>query len=177
CRETRFRGDDDDGQDRSCGNRGCRAGGLMPIVAAAHDHLGPWSEMRHALWTWDTVADHAEQASAMYLASHPDRQAFIALDDDGKAVGFAEAILRRDYVEGCVTSPVVFLEGIYIRPEARLVGFARALADAVGQWGETRGCSEFASNALLDNIDSHSFHAAIGFEETERVVYFRKTLA
>jgi hypothetical protein len=27
---------------------------------------------------------------------------------------------------------------------------------------------------ILPNVDSHAFHAAIGFEETERVVYFKK---
>jgi aminoglycoside 6'-N-acetyltransferase I len=38
------------------------------------------------------------------------------------------------------------------------------------------GCSEFASDTLLDNVESHKFHAALGFQETERVVYFRKIL-
>lgn len=33
-----------------------------------------------------------------------------------------------------------------------------------------------ASDALLDNAGSHAFHEAVGFEETERVVYFRKSL-
>jgi aminoglycoside 6'-N-acetyltransferase I len=44
-------------------------------------------------------------------------------------------------------------------------------------WGRTQGCSEFASDALLENSDSHSMHRALGFEETERVVYFRKSLS
>lgn len=92
------------------------------------------------------------------------------------AVGFAEATIRRDYVEGCETSPVVFLEGVYVRPEARRGGVAQALADAVAEWGKVKGCTEFASNALLDNSDSHRFHAAIGFAETERVVFFRRAL-
>ncbi|MDB5495666.1 MAG: aminoglycoside acetyltransferase [Phenylobacterium sp.] len=33
-----------------------------------------------------------------------------------------------------------------------------------------------ASDALLDNRESHAFHSAVGFEEAERVVYFRKIL-
>jgi aminoglycoside 6'-N-acetyltransferase I len=148
----------------------------MQIVSATRGHLGPWSEMRYALWTWDTVADHTEEAEELYLSSNPDRHALIALDDNGVALGFAEATLRRDYVEGCDTSSVVFLEGVYVLPEARLGGVAHALVDAVAEWGKANGCTEFASNALLDNIDSHRFHAAIGFEETERVVYFRKEL-
>ncbi len=148
----------------------------MQIVQATQAHLGPWSEMRYVLWTWDTVADHAAQAEVLYLVSNPDRIALMAFDEDGAAVGFAEATIRRDYVEGCATSPVAFLEGIYVKPDTRHQGFAKALAEAVGEWGKTRGCTEYASNALLDNDDSHQFHAAIGFEETERVVFFRKEL-
>ena len=38
------------------------------------------------------------------------------------------------------------------------------------------GWRELASDALLDNEISHSVHRALGFEETERVVFFRKRL-
>lgn len=31
-------------------------------------------------------------------------------------------------------------------------------------------------DALIDNVASHRMHAAVGFQETERVVYFRKYL-
>jgi aminoglycoside 6'-N-acetyltransferase I len=36
--------------------------------------------------------------------------------------------------------------------------------------------SELASDALIDNVDSHRMHATLGFQETERVVGFRKRL-
>lgn len=148
----------------------------MQIVPASKDCLPEWAEMRLALWPWDGVEDHAEEAAELYLAGHPDRTAFVALDDHGQPVGFAEATLRRDYVEGCESSPVAFLEGIYVRPAARKTGAARSLAEAVAAWGRQMGCTEFASNALLDNTESHAFHAAIGFTETLRVVFFRKEL-
>lgn len=148
----------------------------MQIVPATPDHLAPWAQMRIALWPWETVEDHSKEAEKLYLSEHADRAAFIALDSQGKAIGFAEATVRRDYVEGCETSPVAFLEGIYVEPDQRCSGVARALADAVADWGRARGCSEFASNALIDNIASHAFHAAIGFGETTRVVFFRKEL-
>jgi aminoglycoside 6'-N-acetyltransferase I len=148
----------------------------MRIANATAAHLDEWAQLRIALWNWDTVEDHREEAEELYLAGNPDRAAFVALDAGGVMTGFAEATLRRDYVEGCETSPVLFLEGIYVRPDARKVGVALALSEAVADWGRTHGCSEFASNALLDNHDSHAFHAAIGFEETERVVFFRKSL-
>jgi aminoglycoside 6'-N-acetyltransferase I len=148
----------------------------MRIVLGTHTHLRGWAEMRYALWTWDTIEDHVEEAENLYLVGNPDRMAFVALGEAEAAVGFAEATIRRDYVEGCETSPVVFLEGVYVRPEVRRSGIARALAAAVADWGRTKGCTEYASNALIDNIGSHRFHAAIGFVETERVVFFKTSV-
>lgn len=148
----------------------------MNILAATSDHLRPWAALRYALWAWDTVDDHAEEAEELYLSGDPDRAAFVARTADGSIVGFAEATLRRDYVEGCETSPVAFLEGIFVDPLHRQQGIARALADRVADWGRSMGCSEYGSNALVDNDASHAFHAAIGFSETIRVVYFKKEL-
>ncbi len=58
----------------------------------------------------------------------------------------------------------------------RRQGVARSLCKAVAAWGRAAGCREFGSDALLDNVEGHAFHIASGFEETERVVYFRKSL-
>ena len=57
------------------------------------------------------------------------------------------------------------------------IGVAAALIRAVEDWGRQKGCTEFASDALLTNLNSHTMHRALGFEETERVVYFRRKLA
>jgi aminoglycoside 6'-N-acetyltransferase I len=71
---------------------------------------------------------------------------------------------------------VVFLEGIFVAPDHRKRGVAAALVEAVADWGRAKGCTEFASDALIDNLDSHAFHRAIGFAEQERVVCFSKPL-
>jgi aminoglycoside 6'-N-acetyltransferase I len=129
--------------------------------------------LRAALWP--EAEDHAGDIARMLAA--PERFiAFLARDDGGVATGFAEVSLRHDYVNGCETSPVGFLEGIYVVPAARRRGVARALAAAAEYWAQAKGCREFASDALLDNVDSHRMHAALGFIETERVVAFRKLL-
>mgnify|MGYP000264156585 CR=1 FL=1 len=84
--------------------------------------------------------------------------------------------LRHDHVNGCDTSPVAFLEGIFVCPDDRGCGIARNLVAAVETWAHAQGCSELASDAHLDNLISQAFHQATGFEETDRVVYFRKLL-
>ena len=84
--------------------------------------------------------------------------------------------MRRDYVNGCATSPVGFLEGLYVDPARRRRGIARKLCRAVEDWAASLGCSEFASDVYLGNENSQRAHEALGFEETERVVYYRKQL-
>ncbi len=92
-------------------------------------------------------------------------------------MGFVEASKRTDYVNGAESSPVAFVEGIYVVPEARRLRIAASLLAAVTQWAQTVGCREIASDASLDNHASHRFHRALGFAESERVVFFRKALS
>jgi aminoglycoside 6'-N-acetyltransferase I len=146
----------------------------MTITECTAADLEDWIALRVALWPDYAAEELREGAAAMIGAST--MLVLIARAEDGEAAGFAEASIRRDYVNGCETSPVAFLEGIYVAPAHRKHGVAKALAEAVADWGRALGGTEFASDAYLDNSASHAFHAAIGFEETERVVYFRKPL-
>lgn len=81
-----------------------------------------------------------------------------------------------DYVNGAESSPVAFLEGIYVAPDARRRGVARNLVVEAERWATSKGCKELASDARLENTASHAMHAALGFVETERVVFFKKAL-
>jgi aminoglycoside 6'-N-acetyltransferase I len=138
--------------------------------------LEEWAVLRHALWPEAPVQDHLSEAQAM-LWEQRKAAAFLVRLPDGTAAGFAEAALRHDYVNGCSTSPVAFLEGIYVEPEYRNRGLACLLCRAVEAWARRLGCREFASDVLLENTGSQEMHQALGFEETERVVYYRKPLS
>ncbi|KQY51029.1 aminoglycoside 6'-acetyltransferase [Lysobacter sp. Root494] len=146
------------------------------VRRAAEADVGAWAELRAALWPEDDAASHAVELRRV-LAQPCGTIGFLAIDADGRACGFAEAALRRDYVNGTGSSPVGFLEGWYVVPEARGRGAGRALVAAVEQWTREQGCAELASDVLLDNQPGHRAHVACGFEETERVVYFRKHLS
>jgi len=111
------------------------------------------------------------------IAAVPQRLiAFMAYAPDGNPIGLAEAAIRSDHVNGTSASPVAFLEGLYVLPEQRRQGVARSLVLRVEHWASTSGCHELASDALLDNTRSHAMHTRLGFEETERVVFFVKAL-
>lgn len=146
-------------------------------IAALEPALVPlWVALRRELWPDASEEEHA--AEARMLMASPDYCVRLAFDDAAPA-GFAEAALRRDYVNGCDSSPaqpVAFLEGVYVRAPYRRRGMARALIDHVARWARTRGVVDLASDALLDNRDSHAMHRALGFQETERIVFFRRRL-
>jgi aminoglycoside 6'-N-acetyltransferase I len=94
---------------------------------------------------------------------------------DGVVCGFAEVSLR-PYANGCEDRPVVFLEAIWVAPEARRSGVGRALVDHLAGVARALGYGELGSDALIDNPISHAAHRAWGFVETQRVVHFRRAL-
>ncbi len=91
-------------------------------------------------------------------------------------VGFAQCQLRNDYVEGTDSSPVGYLEGIFIKEEYRKNGYAKELLEACQQWSKKQGCREFASDCELNNSDSLNFHMKVGFTEANRIICFTKFL-
>jgi aminoglycoside 6'-N-acetyltransferase I len=91
----------------------------MKIALASADDADEWAAMRAALWPEMCVEDHRSELAELYLNSNPNRIAFLARGDDGNVVGFAEVSLRHDFVNGCETSPALFLEGIFVRPPFR----------------------------------------------------------
>ncbi len=134
-----------------------------------------WLRMRVSLWPEGSEEEHQREMAE--LLEHPGRyRQFIAYEGNGAPAGFVELCLRTDHVNGTGSSPVAFVEGIYTVPEMRRRGVAAALMKKAEEWAEENGCSELASDALLENTISHETHKALGFEETERVVYFRKAL-
>lgn len=95
---------------------------------------------------------------------------------DSIPIGFAQCQLRHDYVEGTETSPVGYLEGVYIEPDFRKLGYGKALIRACEDWAKCKGCTEFASDCELHNTDSLAFHLHSGFTEANRIICFTKKL-
>jgi aminoglycoside 6'-N-acetyltransferase I len=147
---------------------------VIAIVQAGPEHLDGWAALRHLLWDEEPASVH--RAEAAEQLAEPERFLNLVALDGGSVVGFAEASIRHEYVNGCEDSPVLFLEGICVAPQARRKGLARRLVAAVADWGRAQGCREFASDTWHDDAESHAFHLAAGFAETERVVYFRQEL-
>ena len=101
------------------------------------------------------------------------RAMFLA-EKDGAAIGFMEASMRREYVNGADDEPVAFCEGVFVEEEHRRTGAAKALLAEAERWASEKGARTFASDRPLENEVSGAWHESAGFRETERVVYYAK---
>ena len=131
------------------------------------------SELACQLWSDYTVEEMRSEFADMI--AKPDAAFFLAYADE-TAVGFAQCQLRYDYVEGTDSSPVGYLEGIYVAEVYRKQGVARELLSACEGWAKEKGCTEFASDCELENTQSLQFHLNVGFEEANRIICFTKKL-
>ena len=127
--------------------------------------------MRTAIWP----DDHLQEVERFYSGKIPGMTVFVAPRESGGLRGFAEWGLR-PFAEGCSTTPVGYLEGIWTDEDARRDGVATALYRMGADWARAQGCTELASDCAIDNVVSYRFHLSLGFEEAERVICFRKDI-
>ena len=143
------------------------------IRKATMNDLPRLTELALALWPDNAVDTMYYDLGTIMTAG--ESVFFLAYRED-EAVGFAQCQLRHDYVEGTHSSPVGYLEGIYVREADRKLGFAGQLMKACEDWARTEGCTEFASDCETHNDESLAFHLKLGFKEANRIICFAKKL-
>ncbi len=142
------------------------------IINVDETQLKSLTKLALQLWpenNFDTLA-----AEFQLLLRDKNAACFLFIKDE--ALGFAQCQLRHDYVEGTDSSPVGYLEGIFVAEAARGQGIAGKLLQACQSWAKEKGCREFASDCTLDNQLSQRFHLRHGFIEANRIICFTKKL-
>jgi len=149
---------------------------MFEVRRAMHTDSAGWLRMREALWPEEHNGYHAAEIE-QFFAGKLDMplEVLVAVDGFGALIGFAELSIRR-YAEGCVTDRVAYLEGWFVEEQHRRHGVGAALVAAAEAWARKQGCTEFGSDALLENEISAAAHQALGFEEVERIRCFKKNL-
>ena len=132
-----------------------------------------WVRMRHALWP-GSLSDHEEETRTFFEKRLKAPVVFVA-EANGQIVGFLELDFRK-YAPGCRSSPVAFIEGWYVEPDSQGQGIGRALIEAAEAHARAAGHHEIASDAEIENAQGIAAHRALGFDEIERVLYFRRSL-
>ena len=94
------------------------------------------AEMAVQMWDSHTV----DELEAEFAETLNDKQsAFFIKYINDLPVGFAQCGLRTDYVEGTESSPVGYLEGIFVKEEYRKNGYAKELLLACEIWAKEIG--------------------------------------
>jgi aminoglycoside 6'-N-acetyltransferase I len=131
-----------------------------------------WIRMRKGIWT-DWTDEYLNVDMDQILASD-DNAVFFAVVE-GAPAGMIEVSVKES-AEGCVTSPVGYLEAWFVDENFRGKGVAGALVQAAEEWARAKGCAEMASDTWLENQASIRAHAKVGYYEAERLVHFVKQL-
>ena len=141
-------------------------GGIIMIVPLTNENENVWAEMCVALWP-DLTIDEVLRMNHDGLFKYE----FLYFEGT-EPVAFLSLSLRSDYVEGSSSSPVGYIEGIYVKPEFRRKGIAEKLIDHAKEWSKKFDCSELASDCVLDNEANQAFHTGVGFTEANKIVCY-----
>lgn len=147
--------------------------GNVIVRPIGESDLEEWFRLRCLLWDETPEAEH--RAEMLGILDHYETQQVFVAAANGNLVGFLEAGIR-PFVEDCYTDRVGYLEGWYVEKEHRRKGIGTELVRAAEQWASLNGCAEMASDAELGNQISAEAHTKLGYEETSRLIHFRKEL-
>lgn len=142
------------------------------VAPMADDEIPLWAAMRQKLWP-DCTDDDNQIDIRSYTEGGAVKLVLIA-KDGGAPIGFAE-ISERSVVDSC-PGPSAYLEGWWVRDDWRSSGVGGALIRAAADWAREQHYECFGSDVELHNEISQKAHAALGFEETGRVVTYRMVL-
>lgn len=146
---------------------------MKTVRHACINDLKVLSKLATLLWKNYSAEDLFREFSK--IMSKEESQFFLKYENE-VPIGFAQCQLRYDYVEGTETTPVGYLEGIFVKEGYRNKGYAKELLNECETWAKRKGCHEFASDCEIDNISSFGFHKAMNFTEVNRIICFTKKL-
>jgi GNAT superfamily N-acetyltransferase len=126
-------------------------GDLSTVVALIHE-LAAYENLSHlAVATPQTLEPHL-------FGNHPACECLLA-ELDGQAVGFALFFPTFSTFAG---RPGLWLEDLFVRPEARGAGLGRLLVQRVAQLAVERDCGRFEWSVLEWNTDAQGFYQRLG---------------
>jgi len=142
----------------------------MQLAPIQLSQFTQWKAMRKAIYP--VLDDRYDEQEMKQIVGHPDWFCYFLTDADGTLLGLVE-LSSRNIVDGCLSSPVAYIEGLYLKPEYRHQGLGKEVIQLLRSWCRERSFSELATDTQLANEAAQRFYRAAGFQETDRVVEFR----
>lgn len=96
--------------------------------------------------------------SDAFARSPPRVELWVALDGD-RVVAYAATFMTYSTFRA---RPTLFLEDLFVHPEARRRGVATQMLARLREEAGARGCGRFEWNVLDWNVDAHALYATIG---------------
>lgn len=148
----------------------------MYFHLATLDDFKTWARFRAELYhDLDSEFNHEE---IRRIVADPALATFLVFEkkyESGQVIGMIELSLR-NIVDGCLSSPVAYLEGLYLTEKFQGKGLGKEMLDFVKKWAREKGCSELAVDTEIENGRAQKFYLKNGFQETYRIVQFRMGL-
>ena len=141
----------------------------MEIRKLREDDIDQWAGLRSDLWPdhryEDLVAD-----STCFLTSE-DMVCFVLEHPERGLAGFIEAALYP-----VPDRPYVHIEGWYVKPEFRGMGYGKRLVSHIKEWSIHRGIEVLTSDTTPDYPLSPAAHTRSGFRVLAEMTIFLKEL-
>jgi aminoglycoside 6'-N-acetyltransferase I len=104
-----------------------------------------WQSLRCNLWP-EGAQDHGFEIASFFAGQLDEPLAvLLAIHGSNDVIGFVELSIRGD-VPGLEGRRTGFIEGLYVLPEMRFQGAARALLLSAREWAKSMNCVAFASD-------------------------------
>jgi len=141
----------------------------MNLTPIKRNQFSLWRKFRNSVYS--TVTDEFHEIEMENIFGSEEWFCYFLTNENNNIIGFVE-LSARNVVDGCLSSPVAYIEGLYIEAEYRGKGAGKKAIEAIHKWCKINGFTELAADAELSNLNAQIFFNAVGFKETYRVVEF-----
>ncbi|MDR7870695.1 MAG: GNAT family N-acetyltransferase [Tissierellaceae bacterium] len=143
---------------------------MVEIFKASNENLDQLTELALALWSNNEKQDLIK-SDLIYIIGHLSNRVLLAKSDEDY-IGFIHMSIRNGFVEGADTSPVGYVEGIYVKPDFRRKGVAKELYHAGLEWLRSKKCTQIGADIGIDSNMCPDFYLDIGFKEANRIICY-----
>jgi len=147
---------------------------MLRFHLATIDDFDTWHRLRAELYA-DLDPDHSILEIERMVSDPALSTYLVFIGNEPEPIGMVELSLR-NIVDGCISSPVANIDGLYLTEQYQGKGLGKMLLQFIKKWARENGCSELAVDTEPENERAQKFYLREGFEETFRIVQFRMDL-
>lgn len=142
----------------------------MNLLAIKENQFPLWKTMRKGIY--QSLDDEFHDREMKHILVSSDWFSYFLMSEEKQLIGMVE-ISTRNIVDGCLSSPVAYIEGLFIKNEFRGLGLGRETIKMIKHWCKQKGFTELALDTEIKNVAAQRFFKAVGLKETYRIVQFR----